>query len=77
MPHVRRFQCFLNLCDDDIRGHDTKDSHQGSLELTIKMPDDSEKPNEAKKKRRRKRQRGSSSKTDEEINDSDGICGQR
>ena len=43
---------------------------------TIEMPEDSEKSNEPKRERRRKRQRGSSSKTDEETNDSDMICGQ-
>lgn len=40
------------------------------------MPEDNEKPNESKRGRSRKRQRGSSSKTDEETNDSDMICGQ-
>jgi len=40
------------------------------------MPEDSGKPNEAKEGRSRKHQRGSSSKTDEETNDSDMICGQ-
>ena len=44
--------------------------------LIIEMPEDSEKPNEPKRGRSRKRQRGSSSKTDEETNDSDMICGQ-
>ena len=44
--------------------------------LIIEMPEDSGKPNEAKEGRSRKRQRGSSSKTDEETNDSDMICGQ-
>jgi len=40
------------------------------------MPEDGGKPNEPKRGRSRKRQRGSSSKTDEETNDSDMICGQ-
>ena len=44
--------------------------------LIIEMPEDSGKPNEPKRGRSRKRQRGSSSKTDEETNDSDMICGQ-
>ena len=43
---------------------------------TIEMPEDSETSNEPIRERRRKRQRGSSSKTDEETNDSDMICGQ-
>ena len=43
---------------------------------TIEMPEDSEKSNKPKRERRRKRQRGSSSKTDEETNDPDMICGQ-
>ena len=46
------------------------------LKLTIEMPEDSGKPNASKRERRRKRRRGSSSKMDEEINDSDMICGQ-
>ena len=44
--------------------------------LITEMPEDSGKPNEPKRGRSRKRQRGSSSKTDEETNDSDMICGQ-
>ena len=42
--------------------------------LIIEMSEDSEKPNEPKRERRRKRQRGS--RSDEETNDSDMICGQ-
>ena len=46
------------------------------LEANIEMQGDSGKPNAPKRERSRKRQRESSSKTDEEVHDSDMICGQ-
>jgi len=35
MPHVRRFQRFQNLCDDNIRGHGTQ---VGSYDETPRQP---------------------------------------